>query len=247
MGRFRRRTAVVTGAGRGIGLAVATRLASEGAAVHALDLDVSGLADLENSSPEVGSLRSDRCDCTDGLDVERALARIVGPIHVLVNCAGINPDPASVTQTDPDAWNAVLDGNLGSVYRISRAVIPRMTDGGAIVHIASILGLSGVPSCSAYTASKAAIVGLTRSMARDHAPSIRVNCVCPGAIDTDMFEEYVGRVSDPVAERSRIVEDIPLGRLGTPDDVAAAVAFLASDDARWITGTTLVVDGGDLA
>ena len=100
-------------------------------------------------------------------------------------------------------------------------------------------------SCSAYTASKAAIIGLTRSMARDHAPAIRVNCVCPGAIDTDMFEAYVSRAADPVAERHRIIEEIPLARLGQPEDVAAAVAFLASDDAAWITGTTLVVDGGD--
>jgi len=247
MRRFGGTTAVVTGAGRGIGLAVAVRLACRGATVYGLDLDVRGLADVRLPAEGVKPLAAVKCDCTRMDSIERGLSAIDGPIHVLVNCAGINPNPAAVPDTEPQRWDAILDANLGSVFRVSHAVIPRMSDGGAIVHIASILGLTGVRSCSAYTASKAAIIGLTRSMARDHAPAIRVNCVCPGAIDTDMFEDYVARAADPGAERKRIQEEIPLARLGRPEDVAGAVVFLVSHDASWITGTTLVVDGGDTA
>lgn len=240
-------TAVVTGAGRGIGRAVADRLARDGALVLALDLDVSRLETADPPGAGPGTILPHRCDCTDADQIARALDSVDGPVHVLVNCAGVNADPAPVDATTTESWNGVLDANLGSVFLVSRAVLPRMTDGGSMVHVASILGLAGVRSCAAYTASKAAIVGLTRAMARDHAPSIRVNCVCPGAIDTDMFEEYVRRTADPAAERQRIESEIPLGRLGQPEDVAGAVAFLASDEAAWITGSVLVVDGGDSA
>jgi len=105
--------------------------------------------------------------------------------------------------------------------------------------------LTGVKSCSAYTASKGAIIALTRSMARDYAPDLRVNCICPGAIETEMFETYLARSADPEAERRRIASAIPLGRLGTPEDIAQAALYLASAESSFITGTILAVDGGD--
>lgn len=246
-GRLAGQSAIVTGAGRGIGLAVSERLAGEGA--HVVGLDLAAPDDIATSEVAAGqgTFTLLVCDCRDADAVAAAIDAVEGPIDILVNCAGVNPSPAPITETTPETWDAVLSANLGSVYSVARTVIPRMTRGGAVVNVASVLGLTGVPSCSAYTASKAAIVGLTRSMARDHAPSVRVNCVCPGAIDTQMFDEYLARTRDPAAEKRRIVKEIPLGRMGSPGDVAGAVAFLVSDDAAWMTGSVLVVDGGDTA
>lgn len=236
--------AVVTGAGGGIGAAVARRFAREGVRVWMLDRDGDALAAAAEP------IRGDPlpCDVSDEGSVAEAvstvLARGVAP-HVLVNVAGINTRPGSVVTTAPDAWDAVIATNLRGTYLVSRALVPHLADGGAVVNVGSILALTGVRDQAAYTASKGAIVALTRAMAKDHAPRLRVNCVCPGAIATDMFEAYLGRTPDPDAERARIVAGIPLGRIGTPEDVADAVWFLAN--ANWITGQSLVVDGGDTA
>jgi NAD(P)-dependent dehydrogenase (short-subunit alcohol dehydrogenase family) len=245
--RLEGRTAIVTGAAGGIGDAVARRLSDEGAAVVGLDIQADEVPDQLRSERRRRRFPIVRCDCSDSDSVSRALETGGDRVDILVNNAGVIRSPASIPDTSPEEWNAVMATNLGSVYHVSRAVIPRMPAGSVIVNVASILGLTGVPAAAAYTASKAAIIGLTRSMARDHAPGIRVNCVCPGAIDTEMFAGYVARSLDPSAERRRITEGIPLGRLGTPEDIAAAVAFLVSDDSSWITGSVLVVDGGDTA
>jgi len=120
-----------------------------------------------------------------------------------------------------------------------------MNVGGCILNIGSILGFRAAKSCSAYMSSKGGILALTKSMAIDCAPSLRVNCIAPGAVQTSMFAAYLSRCADPDAERQKILTGIPLARLGNPEDIAKAAVFLASDDADWITGTTLVIDGGD--
>jgi NAD(P)-dependent dehydrogenase (short-subunit alcohol dehydrogenase family) len=240
------RTALVTGGGQGIGLAIVRRLAAGGARVHVLERDA---ATLERLGRELPSVVGHPGDIAREPDVLEALSRIgrSGPLHILVNNAGVNPSPESLTGTPPSRWDAILETNLRGLFLVSRTALPLMTAGGCVVNIASILALTGVRRCAAYTASKGAIVALTRAMAKDHAPSIRVNCVCPGAVETEMFEAYLARTGDPEAERQRIAAATPLGRLGRPEDVAAAVAFLCSDEASWITGTTLIVDGGDSA
>lgn len=245
--KLRDKVAVATGAAHGIGRAIALRFVEEGATVFALDREERGLSELAGAASTASRISAVVCDCSDGNSVAAAAARIGegGAIDVLVNNAGMNPRPRSLTETEPADWDDVIDGNLRSVYLVSRALIPRMAPGGSVVNLGSILGLTGVKSCSAYTASKGAIIALTRSMARDYAPNLRVNCICPGAVETEMFETYLARSADPEAERRRIESAIPLGRLGTPEDVAEAALFLASADASYITGAVLTIDGGD--
>ncbi|MDT8436949.1 MAG: glucose 1-dehydrogenase [Gemmatimonadota bacterium] len=237
------RRALVTGAARGIGRAVAERLRKEGAEVILADREVGSNA----GAGRAAALDVLPCDCADEADVDRLFERagLAAGLDILVNNAGSQPGPAALHRTVPTDWDATIRNNLRSVYVVSRRAIPVMRDGGAILNIGSLLALRGVPDCAAYSASKAAIAGLTRSMARDLAPRIRVNCLHPGAIDTRMFDTYVRRTRSPAAERERIRATIPLGRLGAPEDIAAAAAFLVGPEAAWITGIEIPVDGGD--
>jgi NAD(P)-dependent dehydrogenase (short-subunit alcohol dehydrogenase family) len=179
-------------------------------------------------------------------DKQQALDSILShhPIDILINNAGINPRLPVLPRPLPMSGCTPPQQSRQRLF-VSRAVIPHMTSGGAIINISSILGLVGAKDCAAYAASKGGILALTRSMAMDHAPEIRVNCICPGPVETAMFEEYLARCDHPAAERERIIQALPMKRLGEPRDVANAALFLASDEAAWITGATLVVDGGD--
>ncbi len=237
------KTVIVTGAAAGIGLATARRFAKAGARVLGLDCNPS-IIDLGKKIPGFAGIV---CDLTDIEEIRAGLHDLgTGNIDVLINNAGINPSPSSLPGTSETVWNGILETNLTGTYKVTRAVLERMNRG-TIINISSILALSGARNNAAYAATKGALVSLTRAMARDHGPAIRINCVCPGAVQTDMFEKYLNRCDEPEKERERIRRALPLQRLGKPEDIAEAVFFLCSDSASWITGQVLVVDGGDSA
>jgi NAD(P)-dependent dehydrogenase (short-subunit alcohol dehydrogenase family) len=249
--RFEGKTAVVTGAGHGIGRASALRLAAEGANVAIVDVREEEAQRVADECTNAGfSGRAYRADVSDPDQVSGVLARIVrdlGGIDVLHSHAG-RLRAGTVGETDLEEWNRTLAVNVTSMYLVVREVVPVMLSrgGGAIVTTGSISGLFGEPALAVYTASKAAVVNLTRSLAIDYARTgIRVNCVCPGWVDTGFNNpqfEHDGLSDAEIAEL--IDRTVPMGRQGLPEEMAAAVAFLASEDASYITGQTLVVDGG---
>jgi NAD(P)-dependent dehydrogenase (short-subunit alcohol dehydrogenase family) len=250
--RFEGEVALVTGGASGIGLATAERLLAEGAAVVIADLDgtaaeAAAAALRGRGLSDVGALR---CDVTQGAEIEKLVARILkqhGRIDVLFNNAGIF-EPGEVHEVDEEAWDRQLGVNLRAVYLVVRHVVPAMLEqgGGAIVNNASVAALVGDHAAAAYCASKGGVALLTKQMALDYAArGIRVNAICCGEIDTPLFvrESYqIGMTPD--SYRELLNEAHPIGRIGLPSEAAAAVAFLASDDASFVTGVLLPVDGG---
>src|SRR4051794_34508546 len=235
------KTAFVTGSTRGIGLAIARSLYGAGAkvAVVGRDADRAWAVAQELGDRAAGFA----CDVADAAQVEAALAAAesaLGPIAVLVNNAGLTRDNILLRQTDAE-WDTVLNANLKGAFHTMRAVIKGMMKrrSGRIINISSIVGLIGNKGQANYAASKAGLIGFTKSVAREYASrNILVNCIAPGFIETDMT------ASLPDAARASLLEEIALGRLGRPEDVAGTVLFLASDLAAYITGQVLVVDGG---
>jgi 3-oxoacyl-[acyl-carrier protein] reductase len=235
------KTAFVTGSTRGIGHAIARALHSAGAKVAVVGRDRARAeavaAELGNRAAGVG------CDVAQADQVEAAIAAAeaaLGPIDILVNNAGLTRDNILLRLTDAD-WNAVLDANLKGAFHTTRAVIKGMMKrrAGRIVNITSIVGLTGNKGQANYAASKAGLIGFTKSVAKEYASrGVLANCVAPGFIETDMTAAL------PDEARATLLQDIALGRLGRPEDVAGAVLFLASDLAGYITGQVLVVDGG---
>ena len=254
MGVVDGRRAIVTGGANGIGRATAALLAAEGARVLLADVDVAGGEAAARSIRDGGGeARFVRCDVTSEADcaaVVAEAARALGGLDVLCNNAGIIRR-ATVVETTPEEWARVIAVNLTSVYLMSRAAIPVMVagGGGAIVNTGSGWGLKGGDQAAAYCASKGGVVNLTRAMAIDHGPQrIRVNCVCPGDTDTAMLRDEARQLGHPEAAFLEVAASgRPLARLGRPEDVARAILFLVSDASGWVTGTTLIVDGGGLA
>jgi NAD(P)-dependent dehydrogenase (short-subunit alcohol dehydrogenase family) len=232
--------AVVTGGGSGIGAAVAAALADRGARVAVLDLDP--------GTPPAGGLGIPT-DVSDDAAVRIAIGRVVGELgglDVLVNCAGIGAQ-GSVADNDDAEWHRVLDVNVLGLVRTSRAALPalRRSSAAAIVNIGSIAATAGLPQRAAYTASKGAVLALTRAMAADHlTEGIRVNCVNPGTADTPWIGRLLARAEDPAAERAALEARQPHGRLVSAEEVAGAVAYLASPSSGSTTGTSIAVDGG---
>jgi 3-oxoacyl-[acyl-carrier protein] reductase len=234
--------ALVTGASRGIGRAIAAELAAQGHRVIGTATTEAGAQAITEALAAHGG-RGMVLNVTDGAAVDAAVDAIVkaeGGLHVLVNNAGITRDTLAMRMKDED-WDAVLDTNLKAVFRCCRAVMRTMMKqrAGRIVNITSVVGVTGNAGQANYAAAKAGVAGLTRALARELASrQITVNCVAPGFIATDMTEVL------PEAQKTALLGQIPLGRLGTAQEVAHAVAFLASPLAGYITGTELNVNGG---
>ncbi len=230
MGRLSGKSAVVTGGASGIGAATARLFEAEGARVFVLD---------KKPVDRLGAV----CDVSDESSVEQAFSRVaseLGVVDILFNCAGVAVREP-VWRAETESWNRCFAVNVNGTFLPSKFALGLMQAGGSIVHTGSVVGIHGVRERAPYSASKGAVVALTRNMAMDLAPrGIRVNCVCPGFVETD----FIGGILADPARRARLTAMHPIGRLGTPDDIAKAVLFLASPDAAWITGQVIAVDGG---
>jgi 3-oxoacyl-[acyl-carrier protein] reductase len=230
--------ALVTGASRGIGYAIAAELAKQGAKVvgtATTDSGAKGISDRGFIGKTLDVRDAGQCDA-----LVESIHKELGDVAVLVNNAGITRDNLALRMKDAE-WDEVIDTNLRAVFRLSRAVLRGMMKArwGRIISITSVVGAAGNPGQANYAAAKAGIAGMTRSLAREiGSRNITVNCVAPGFIDTDMTRAL------PEASRAALLAQIPLGRLGAPQDIAAAVAYLASPGAGYVTGAVLHVNGG---
>jgi 2-keto-3-deoxy-L-fuconate dehydrogenase len=234
---------VVTGAGSGIGRSVTLRLARDGGCVVAADLDLDSARETaDRAGPNVNAAH---VDVRDEQSVRRLIAGAIeiAPIGALVNVAGVG-SITNAPDTSLEVWDRVMSVNATGTFLCCKHVIPRLRErgGGAIVNIASVAGLVGMRKRAAYCASKGAVVALTRAIALDHAgEGIRVNAVCPGTVDTPWIHRLIDEAGDTL---EGLAARQPIGRIGSPDEVAGAVAWLLGPDAAFATGSALVLDGG---
>ena len=247
------KTALVTGAASGIGRAIAELFADQGAAVCAVDVDSEGAdAVVESISLRGGTATALAADVTRPKACAAAVQATVGlggSLDILVNNAGIMRR-SSVVDTSEDEWDRVMAVNVKSIFLMSKAAIPhlRKSGGGVIVNTSSGWGLIAGPRAAAYCASKGAVVQLTKAMAIDHGPEgIRVNCICPGDTDTPMLRQEARELGESESSFVANAARRPLQRVGAPEEIARAALYLATDASSFVTGTTLVVDGGGLA
>jgi len=248
--RHQGKRAIVTGAASGIGKASAIRLASEGAHVHCLDLQEEACAqtaaEIRASGAEATSASVDVSDADACAScVEHGIAEL-GGLDVLCNIAGVLGS-AHTADLEIATWDRVLAINLSGTFYMTRAALPQLSkDGGAIVNMASVAGLQGVPYGAAYSASKAGVIGLTRSIAAEYSrQGVRANAICPGGVATPMT---LGGFSVENADPKLFAKIMPMmPRIGQPEEIAALVAYLASEEAAYITGTTVTIDGGQMA
>jgi 2-keto-3-deoxy-L-fuconate dehydrogenase len=241
-GRLKDKSVLVTAAARGIGEAIATRFAQEGAVVMATDLDGTELSKLSS----VDGITTRVLDVTDG-EAVRDLSASLGPVDVLCNIAGF-VHHGSILDVEEEDWDFSFDLNVKSMYRTIRAFLPGMLEAGqgSIINMSSVASsLRGLPFRFVYGASKAAVIGLTKSVAADFvADGIRCNCICPGTVESPSLEARIAAFDDPDLARKNFIARQPMGRLGTPDEIAAVAVYLASDESLYTTGAAFVIDGG---
>jgi 2-keto-3-deoxy-L-fuconate dehydrogenase len=242
-GRLTGKRAFVTGAGQGIGRAVALAFAREGAEVVAASRTLSKMQDLPEHSQSIHPVE---LDVTDSGAVSRTVAD-AGEIDILFNCAGWVHN-GTILDCGEEDWERSLDQNATSCFRTIRAALPRMLErgSGSIINVASVASsITGVPNRAAYGAAKAAVIGLTKAVARDVIRSgVRVNALCPGTTHSPSLENRIQATDDPEAMRREFTARQPMGRLGTVEEMAAAAVYLASDESAFTTGSLLVADGG---
>jgi NAD(P)-dependent dehydrogenase (short-subunit alcohol dehydrogenase family) len=250
---LRDKTALVTGAGTGIGAAIARRFVSDGAKVCVAGLYMKDLENVVNSLPE-GTAVACQGDVSDPEDAKRMVDTclgISGRIDILINCAGVSL-PGSVTEIDVGNWRRSFDVNVNGPFLLMREAIPHMirSNGGSIVNIASLAGLRCLSNHCAYTSSKSALIALTKQAALDYGKyNIRLNAICPGFVLSEMTEKRLGNITNNAGAEvedllSKAVRDLPIRHVGGAEDIAGICSFLSGDDSSYITGTVIPVDGG---
>ena len=253
MNRLSGKRAIITGAASGIGRATSLLFAQEGAKVAVIDLDEEKGKKVEQRiNDEGGQAIFVRCDVSKLVDCQRTVQETVvklGGIEILFNNAGV-VRRATVLDTTEAEWDQVMNVNVKSIFLLSKFTIPHMIEagGGCIINMSSGWGLRGGRKAVSYCAAKGAVVNLTRAMALDHAGDhIRVNCLCPGDVNTNMLRNEARQLGQPEAEFIAEAINRPLGRIADPEEIAQAALYLASDASSYVTGTALVIDGGGLA
>jgi 2-keto-3-deoxy-L-fuconate dehydrogenase len=242
-GRLADKVSVITGAGQGIGRAAALAFATAGSTVWAVDRNAATLETLQAEQPLI---ETRVLDVTDGQDIAR-FAKEAGAIDVLFNCAGFVHTGTILDCTESD-WDEAMNVNVRSMFLMTKAFLPGMIEGGggSIINMSSVVSsVSGVPGRFAYGTSKAAVIGLTKAIAADFvADGVRCNAIAPGTVDTPSLGDRLAAYPDPQAARAEFIARQPMGRLGTPEEIAAVAVYLASDEAAYTTGSVHIADGG---
>jgi NAD(P)-dependent dehydrogenase (short-subunit alcohol dehydrogenase family) len=251
--RLAGKVALITGGGTGIGRACALAFADEGAKVGLVGRRIEPLSAVAAEISSGGaSATTVQCDVTKNDSVERAIQTVAdrfGQLNIVVNNAGAM-SPGNAEQTTEVNWDMMVDINLKGTFLVSRAALSflRRAGGGSIINVGSVYGIVGAKQRAAYAASKGGVTMLTRAMAMDHAhEKIRVNCICPSLVETEIARELFARAPNPEEARKQRIAMIPMGRAASPDEVAHLAVYLASDESTWVTGAALPIDGGQSA